>query len=159
MHKIGRTVKRRRKQQKTDYKARLGLLKSEKLRLIIRKSNKFVVMQIVESEIAQDKVLFSVTSKDLLKLGWPKEKEGSLKSLPACYLTGILLGKKVKGKEVVLDLGLQRNIHKGRIYAALKGAIEGGIKINFDEETLPSDEMLERNEKIKDIVKKIKEKI
>lgn len=159
MHKIGRTVKRRRKQQKTDYKARLGLLKSEKLRLIIRKSNKFVVMQIVESEIAQDRVLFSVNSRDLLKLGWPKEKEGSLKSLPACYLTGIILGKKVKGKEVVLDLGLQRNSHKGRIYAALKGAIESGIKINFDEKTIPSDEMLERNEKIKEIVKKIKEKI
>ncbi len=156
MQKIGRTIKRRRKEGKTDYKARLNLLKSEKGRIVVRITNRYVVVQIVESEIAQDKVIIGVSSKDLLNEGWPKELSGSLKSLPACYLTGLLLSKKSKIREAIADFGLQRNIHKGRLYAVLKGAIDGGMDIKCDEKILPDEEMMNKNEKLNEIVEKVK---
>jgi len=159
MKGIRRTVKRRRKENKTDYKARLGLLKSGKKRLVIRKTNRFIIAQIVESNIAEDRVIVGVNSKDLISRGWPKKYIGSLKNLQACYLTGLLLGKNYQGEEVILDIGLQRNVHKGRIYAVLKGVIEAGLSIKYNEESLPTGEMIDKNEKLKEIVKKIKEKI
>ena len=58
---------RRKKQGKTNYKKRLALLKSGKLRLVVRKSNKHMLAQIVKYGDKGDEVLKSVTSKDLLK--------------------------------------------------------------------------------------------
>ena len=155
-----KTQRRRRKQAKTDYKSRLALLKSEKPRLVVRKTNRYIIAQIVESKAAQDKVIAKVSSKDLLDSGWPKEKSGSLKSIVAAYLTGFLLVKKLKDKpkEVILDSGLQRNIHGSRIYATLKGAIDAGLSIPHKKEALPSDERLKSNEKTSDLLK-LKEKI
>jgi len=75
MKKISRTVRRRRREAKTDYKSRLNLLKSGLPRLVIRKTNKFVTGQIIESEIAQDKVIVSSSSRDLLKKGWPEKNK------------------------------------------------------------------------------------
>ena len=69
--------RRRRLEAKTDYKLRLGLLKSEKPRLVIRKTNSYIIAQIVETEIAQDKIVVGTTSKSLIEKGWPKEKIGS----------------------------------------------------------------------------------
>lgn len=156
-----KTIRRRRKENKTDYKARFHMLKSEKPRLVVRRTNKYMVAQIVESEIAQDKVIAKVTSKDLLTKGWPKEKEGSLKSLPAAYLTGYLLVKSMKAKvnEAIFDMGLQRNIKGSRIYAVLKGAIDAGLKIPHNPESLPEMERIESNEKLKTVFSKVKEKL
>jgi len=157
MKKIGRTIRRRRREGKTDYKARLGLLKSDKARIVIRKTNKYVIGQIIISDIAQDKVVVLVNSKDLLAKGWPKELSGSLKSLVACYLTGFLLGKKSKKiKEGVFDIGLQRNIKGARVYSFLKGIIDSGFEVSYNEKVLPSDEILNKNEKTKDLIGKIK---
>lgn len=155
-----KTLRRRRKQGKTDYKARFTMLKSEKPRLVVRRTNRYIVAQIVESENAQDKVVMKVTSKELLTNGWPKENEGSLKSLLAGYLTGYLLAKKIKdkSKEIILDIGLQRNIKGSRIYAVLKGAVDGGLKIPHDKSSLPSEERLKSSEKTKDLLK-LKDKI
>jgi len=144
-----RTIRRRRREAKTDYKARFAMLKSEKPRLVVRKTNRYIVVQIVKSDIAQDKALARASSKDLLQKGWPKEKSGSLKSLQAAYLTGILLAKKSKVKEAILDAGLNRNISGSRIYAVLKGAIEGGLKIPHKKEALPTEERLNSSEKLK----------
>jgi len=146
-----KTIRRRRKAAKTDYKARLALLKSEKPRLVIRKTNRYIIAQLVESNIAQDKVTASATSKELLAKNWPKEMEGSLKSLPAAYLTGYLLVKKIKNipEAAILDMGMQRNVHGGRIFAALNGAVDAGLNIAHDEESFPSAERLNANKKIK----------
>ena len=106
----------RKKSGKTNYKKRLRLLLSEKLRLIIRRSNKNVLGQIVQYHPDGDKVLLTTTSQELTKLGW----NYSRKNLPASYLTGLLLGKKAqekKVKEAILDLGLQTSIGGGRLYA------------------------------------------
>jgi large subunit ribosomal protein L18 len=156
-----KTQRRRRQERKTDYKARFNLLKSEKPRLVVRKTNRYILAQIVESDIAQDKVIAETSSKDLLSKGWPKEKSGSLKSLPAAYLTGFLLVKSLKTKigEVVLDLGLQRNIRGSRLYAALKGATDAGLRIPHNPEALPEMDKINKNEKLKSIFEKVKEKI
>jgi large subunit ribosomal protein L18 len=151
-----RTIRRRRRETKTDYKARLAMLKSGKPRLVVRKTNKYIIVQIVESNIAQDKVLTNASSKELLQKGWPKEKSGSLKSLQAAYLTGILIAKKSKEKEAILDVGLNRNIQGSRIYAVLKGAIEGGIIIPHNKDALPTEERLNKNENLKGLLPLLK---
>jgi len=131
----------RKKSGKTNYKKRLRLLLSEKLRLIIRRSNKNVLGQIVQYHPDGDKVLLTTTSQELTKLGW----NYSRKNLPASYLTGLLLGKKAqekKVKEAILDLGLQTSIGGGRLYAFLKGVIEGGVQVPHNEKILPSGDRL-----------------
>ena len=74
-----KTIRRRRKENKTDYGKRIKLLKSGKPRIVFRKSNRYVVAQYVISKEAQDKTELGVSSKELLKHGWPKENSGSLK--------------------------------------------------------------------------------
>ncbi len=152
--------KRRRQEGKTDYKARLAILKSGKPRLVVRRTNRYIIAQLVESELAQDKVIATANSKELLVLGWPKESAGSLKNLAAAYLTGILIGKKASAKkisEAILDIGLHRNVKSSRIYATLKGALEAGLNIPHNEEALPANEFIRR--KNSEIIDKIREKI
>jgi len=154
--------RRRRLQKKTDYKARFNLLKSEKPRLVIRKTNRYLIAQIVESEIAQDKTIVRVSTKDLLTKGWPKDKSGSLKSLPACYLTGFLIGKLAQDKKIkspILDIGMNRSIHKSRLFALLKGAVDSGLDVPHDPKALPSPEDLERSDSLKSLIKTVKEKL
>ena len=156
-----KTQKRRRMEGKTDYQARFNLLKSGNSRFVVRKTNRYIIVQIAESEIAQDKIIARASSKELLEKGWPKEKEGSLKSLQAAYLTGFLLAKKVSKiiKHAVLDSGINRNIHGSRIYAALNGALGGGLKIPHSDDALPSEERLKENTNLFKLMQSIKEKM
>lgn len=154
-----RTVRKRRMQAKTDYKARFALLKSEKPRIVVRKTNRYIIAQLVYSDIAQDKVVFGLTSSILLSKGWPETKKGSLKNIGASYLTGFVLGKKIVDKypEAILDVGMNRNIQKSRIYAVLKGLIDSGVKIPCNEKSLPEDKEINKDEKLVSVFKKIKE--
>ncbi|MBI2046787.1 50S ribosomal protein L18 [Candidatus Pacearchaeota archaeon] len=166
-----RVKKKRRMQGKTDYRARIALLKSRKPRIAVRKTNRYIIAEYITSEDAQDRVLYYANSKELLNYGWPSEMQGSLKSLSACYLTGKLLAEKIKKKEgkkkekdieAVLDIGLARNIPKSRIYAALKGIIDGGISISCKKEILPEEGRIKGAHLKKDVSKifeKIKENI
>lgn len=141
-----KTVKRRRREGKTDYKARLMLLKSPLPRIVVRKTNRYIIAQYVKSKEAQDYVVAGANSKELLKHGWDKKNAGSLKSLTACYLTGLLLGKKIKKLEknckAITDIGLARNIRKSRIFAVLKGIIDSGIEIKHKKEIFPEEERI-----------------
>lgn len=160
MKGIAKTVKRRRSEQKTDYKARFNLLKSGRNRVIIRKTNQYVIVQVVSSTIAQDKVICGVSSKDLITEGWPEKKKGSLKSRGAAYLTGMLLAREAASAgvtEAIIDLGMHRNIKKGRIYAVVKGMIDNGMKVPFNPEALPSDKELEFNANTRELLIKLKE--
>ncbi len=153
--------RRRRLEARTDYKARLALLKAGKPRIIIRKTNQYIIVQAVHSEGAQDYIIKGRTSKDLLGKGWPAAKQGSLKSLPAAYLTGILLGKAIKDKttEAILDIGMNRNIQKSRIYAVLRGILEAGVEIPHSKDALPTDKMLEANEGLRELLYKVRKNI
>ena len=152
-----KTIRRRRLEAKTDYKARLALLKSGKPRLVVRKTNRGIIVQIVQSEIAQDKVICGASSKILLSKGWPKELEGSLKSLAAAYLTGFVVGKMAidkKIKEAILDAGMHINVKNSRIYAVVRGAIDAGLKVPCDQSILPEMESI-KTAKFAKIIDKI----
>lgn len=140
-----KTLKRRRREHKTDYLKRIKLLKSGKPRVVFRKTNKYVLAQYVTSREAQDKVEIGVSSRNLLKYDWPKEFAGSLKSIPASYFTGLLIGKKIikqKLKTPIVDFGMTRTLHKTRVYGFLKGLIDAGIEIKCKEEAFPSEDRL-----------------
>jgi large subunit ribosomal protein L18 len=137
-----KTVRKRRKQSKTDYLKRIKLLKSGKPRVVFRKTNRYIIAQYVVSKEAKDSIKIGVNSKILLKYGWPKEKIGSLKSLSASYLTGYIMGKKIlknKLEEPILDFGMIRTTHKTKVFAFLKGLIDSGIKIPCKEEAFPEE--------------------
>ncbi|MEK6833050.1 MAG: 50S ribosomal protein L18 [Nanoarchaeota archaeon] len=137
-----RTQKRRRKENKTDYLKRLKLLKGEKPRIIFRKTNRYIISEYIESKEAQDKVIIGFDSRKLNEYGWPKDAQGSLKSITASYLTGYLIGKtiiKEKLENPILDSGMNRVLHKNKIYAFIKGLIDSGIKINCKKEFFPEE--------------------
>lgn len=150
-----RTVPLRRKRQsKTNYKKRIALIKSEMSRLVIRKANNTITAQIVNYEPNGDRVIVSARSDELRKLGW-KMHAGST---PSAYLTGLLLGTKAKKKKVteaVLDLGLQTPMSGGRLFAALKGAVDAGMNIPHDPEALPSNDRVS-GKHIAEYAKKLK---
>ena len=137
-----RTQKRRRKENRTDYLKRLKLLKGETPRIVFRKTNKYIISEYTVSKEAQDSVVMGMDSRKLNEYGWPKTAQGSLKSITASYLTGYLTGKtilKQKLEEPILDAGMNRVLHKNKIYAFLKGLIDSGIKINCKKEFFPEE--------------------
>jgi len=152
---------RRRREHKTDYKLRTKLLLANKPRLVIRKTNRYIIAQIVKSEEARDFTIVYTNSKELSKFGW----NFGFKNLPAAYLTGFLMAQRAKEniREVIVDLGLQRSTKGSRLYAVIKGAIDGGLKVACSEEMLPSEERIKgihiKNKEIANKVEEIKERI
>jgi len=130
---------RRKRKGLTDYRKRLKILSSKKLRLVVRKSLKSIHASIVEYNKEGDVVKISSHSQNLKKFGWSYNTG----NLPAAYLVGFLLGKKaIKAKldDAILDIGSQKSIKGSRIYTVLAGALEAGLKIPHNKEILPSKE-------------------
>ena len=130
---------RRRREGVTDYRARKRAITSQKPLLVVRISNKNVSSQFVKPTVKGDVVLSSAHSKELVKLGW----RGSPKSTPACYLLGLLAGKKAISagvKEAVAYSGLVPFIAGSRVAALLKGVIDAGVQVPVGEEAFPSEE-------------------
>ena len=117
---IYRVPLRRRREGKTDYRARKALILSEKPRLIARCSLKNVTVQLAVAKPNGDEVLASAHSRELTRnYGW-KAPTGNV---PAAYLTGLLCGLKAKAKgveEAILDIGLAAPTKGARVFAALK---------------------------------------
>lgn len=131
----------RKRNGRTNYKKRLKLLQSRKPRLIIRRSNKYVEIQIAEYEPDGDKIIVGANSKALQEIGW----KHSCNNIPASYLAGLLLAKKAKENkiiEAILDLGLQTPAKRSRLYAVLKGVIDGGIDVPASKDVFPSEERM-----------------
>ncbi len=132
---------RRRREGKTDYYRRRRLLMSGLPRLVVRKTNTNMIVQLVNAEIVGDKTVASAISGELGTYGWSL----STGNLPAAYLTGLLAGRRAKERGVetaVLDLGLNPPIKGSRVYAALKGAIDAGLEVPHDPEILPDESRL-----------------
>lgn len=130
-----------------------------KYRMVVRITNKQVICQIVSSKIIGDEVLAVAYSTELKRYGI---KVG-LTNYAACYATGLLLARRVLKKlgldemyegteEVngeyfleyreeqpknpffcVLDVGLRPTTTGARVYAAMKGAVDGGLEIPHGE--------------------------
>ena len=125
--------------RKTNYHKRSSLLLSKKRFITIKVTNQNILTQILEPSINGDKVMTSAHSSNLPKLGW----KGSLNSLPACYLTGLLLGKKAVFKGIdyaILYTG--KDSFTERISACLKGLIDGGIRVPSSKDSFPSSERI-----------------
>ena len=133
---------RRRRESRTDYRLRLDLLKSGKHRLVIRKSLNNITCQIIEHNPKGDMVLVSADSRNLKAYGW----NGHCGNIPAAYLTGLLCGtnaKKAGIKDAVADIGLYASVKGSRLYAALKGAVDGGLAVPHSEDVLPAKDRIE----------------
>ena len=132
---------RRRREGVTDYRSRKRAITSQKTLLVIRVSNKNVSSQFVKPTVKGDLVLSASHSKELTKLGW----HGSAKSTPACYLLGLLAGKKALAagvKEAVAYNGLVPFIRGSRVAALLKGVVDSGVKVPVGEEAFPDADRL-----------------
>lgn len=130
---------RRRREGRTNYHKRLGLLLSKKPRVVVRKSGCNLTVQLVEHSTVGDRTLTSASALDLKKVGY----KGATGNTPAAYLTGILFARRALAagySNGVLDLDLNANSRGSRIYVALLGAVEGGLDIPLSQEPLPTPE-------------------
>ncbi len=153
---IYRVKMRRRREGKTNYRKRLAYLKSGKPRAVVRKTLRYVIVQIVEYHDDGDKILVGVNSSHLKKYGW----KGSFKNTPAAYLTGYLAGKLALKKgieEAVLDIGLQSPVKGSRVFAALKGMVDAGLYVSHSEEVYPSEDRIKGEHISEEIAKMFEE--
>jgi large subunit ribosomal protein L18 len=145
---------RRKREGRTYYKKRMRLLQSRTHRLVVRRSLKNFQVSVVEYNQKGDKIVLTVSSKALQKIGW-KADSGNL---PTAYLVGMLAGKKAveKGvKRAVADFGFNNAASGTRLYAAISGAIDAGLEVPCSEEVLP-DEKRVSGEHIASYAKHIK---
>jgi large subunit ribosomal protein L18 len=128
--------------------------------MVVRKTNRHIIVQLVTAEMDGDRTLVSANSAELEKYGYA----GSTSNTPAAYLTGMLCAvkaKKAQQERAILDIGLNRATRGARVFAALKGAVEAGLEIPHGVEILPSDErvrgahIVAYNKKAGDIVQNV----
>ncbi|MDI6841983.1 MAG: 50S ribosomal protein L18 [Methanothermobacter wolfeii] len=139
---------RRRREGKTDYRARYKMIETGKSRLVVRITTYHVIAQIINVGMEGDETLVSAHSKQLQKMGW----KGATANTAAAYLTGYLCGKralKAGITEAVLDIGMRPAIRGSKVFAALKGAVDAGLNVPHGEAILP-DESRIRGEHIKE---------
>ncbi len=132
---------RRKRQGRTYYKKRLRLLKSDRCRLVVRKSLRNMQISIIKYSPKGDQVILTMNSRALGKFGW----KGDNGNISSAYLTGYAAGKKSieKGiKDAILDLGFNKSTKGSRLYAALSGAIDAGLEIPINDEILPTKERI-----------------
>jgi large subunit ribosomal protein L5e len=153
---------KRRREGKTDYRARKRLVaqdknkyNSPKYRLIVRITNKDVICQIAYAKLQGDVIIAAAYSHELPSYGMPV----GLTNYAATYATGLLLARRLLSKlklaekypgnlevtgadynveeladqprpfRALLDVGLRRTTTGSRLFAALKGACDGGLSI------------------------------
>ena len=140
------------KQDKTKYN-------SPKYRFVVRFTNKDIVAQIVYAKIGGDFTLASAYAHELPRFGL----KNGLTNYAAAYCVGLLLARRlltklnladkyegtteVNGEDyyvealddgpapfyALLDVGLRRTTTGAKVFAALKGATDGGIEIPHGE--------------------------
>ena len=129
---------RRRREGRTDYYARGKLLLTEHPRMVVRRTNREIIIQLSVPDPAGDRTLVVAYSRDLAGYGY----KGSRSNTPAAYLTGILFGarcRKAGYPSAVLDIGLARASPGARVFAALKGAVFAGLSVPHGTDVLPDD--------------------
>ena len=129
------TLKRIR-EDKTNYRKRSAILIGRQLFVTVKISDQNVAAQVLRPTPTGDIVIVSAHSRELAEHGW----KGGFNNLPACYLTGMLLGKKALEKEVssaVLYIG--KNHFTSRVAACMKGIVDSGVRMPFSEESLPDE--------------------
>jgi len=135
---------------------------SHRYRLVVRLTNKTVIVQVIYSEIDGDHVLVSAYSSELPKFGLTV----GLKNYAAAYATGLLAARRalktlgldtlyagnkdIDGKvfeieplderrpfKACLDVGTRATTTGARLFGALKGASDGGVFVPHNEKRFP----------------------
>jgi len=126
-----------------------------KYRMVVRITNRQVICQVVSSKIVGDVILATAYSTELRRYGI----KAGLTNYAACYATGLLLARRVLKKlgldemytgtgeatgeyymeeredeeknpfTCILDVGLRPTTTGARVYAAMKGAVDGGLAV------------------------------
>ncbi|MFH1306453.1 MAG: 50S ribosomal protein L18 [Candidatus Micrarchaeota archaeon] len=120
---------RRRRENRTNYTKRLGMIKAGTPRLVVRASNKNIVVQIIAFHPKGDRTLAMASSHELEKFGWLPQA-----NTPTAYLTGMLASKRAKSagtESAHLDIGMASATNGRILFAAALGAKEGGLKLNM----------------------------
>lgn len=157
---------RRRREGKTDYRARLRLTTQDKnkyntpkYRLSVRFTNSDVICQVIYATLAGDVVVAAAYSHELPLYGLSV----GLTNYAAAYATGLLLARRLLKKfgldekyegntgdvgedynvdandegprpfVALLDTGLKRTSTGSKVFAALKGALDGGLDVPHSE--------------------------
>lgn len=130
-----------------------------KYRLVTRITCSRVICQVIYATIKGDRVLAQADSTELKRFGL----ESGLTNYAACYATGLLLARRLLAQlkladkypgvkeatgedkvveapedgprpfKALLDVGLARTSTGARIFAALKGALDGGLDVPHKE--------------------------
>jgi Ribosomal protein L18 len=132
------TLKRIR-QHKTNYRKRSAILIGRRPFITTKISSQNISAQTLQPTLTGDVVIASAHSRELIQYGW----KGSMNNMPACYLTGLLLGKKSMEKgsaNAVLYTG--NDAFTTRVAACLKGIVDSGINIPVSKESLPDKDRL-----------------
>jgi large subunit ribosomal protein L5e len=163
--------KRRRYQGKTDYKQRRNMVKqaknkynSPKYRLVVRFTNKRIIVQVAYATIIGDRTVCQALSTELPKYGITC----GLTNYAAAYATGLLCGRRLLKKygmddefkgvgehnaeeyhiedehegdrrpfKVLLDVGLMRTSVGARCFGAMKGAADAGLHVPHTAKRFP----------------------
>ncbi|BES81292.1 50S ribosomal protein L18 [Pyrodictium abyssi] len=131
--------RRRRREGKTNYYKRYVMVLSGKPRLVVRRTNKYIWVQVIIAKPQGDVTIAAAHSRELVKrYGWL----GGTKNTSAAYLTGMLAALRALKAGIgyaVLDIGLHRPVRGSRVFAALKGAVDAGLEVPHSEEILPEE--------------------
>lgn len=161
---------KRRRQGKTDYFARRRLVcqdknkyDSKKYRLVVRRTNSQILVQVIYSTMTGDRVFCAAESAELKNHGLT----AGLTNYSSAYATGLLIARRLlkqvgladtyKGSDKVdgeyfsssdhlddkrpfkalLDVGIQRTTTGARLFGALKGAADGGLDVPHSTKRFP----------------------
>jgi len=163
---------RRRREGKTDYYARKRLVtqaknkyNAPKYRLVVRFTNKDVIVQIAYARLQGDFILVAAHSRELPRYGI----NHGLTNWTAAYATGLLCARRALTKlgladkyegvaapdgtykltqaledddaprpfKCYLDVGLKRTSTGSRVFGAMKGASDGGVFVPHSEKRFP----------------------
>lgn len=123
---------------------------SPKYRFVIRVTNTDVICQVIYAKIQGDFILASAYAHELPNYG---VKVG-LSNYAAAYCTGLLCARRVltnlgldktefneeegpRSFKACLDVGLARTSTGAKVFAAMKGAVDGGLNVPHSDKRFP----------------------
>ncbi|MEM2024846.1 MAG: 50S ribosomal protein L18 [Desulfurococcaceae archaeon] len=134
--------RKRRREGKTNYYKRYTMILSGHPRFVVRKTNKYLWVQVVIAKPNGDQVLASAHSRELAtKFSW----KGGTSNTPAAYLTGLLAALRALQKEIkyaVPDIGLYSPTEGSIVFAAIKAANDAGLEVPLSKDVVPSEERI-----------------
>ncbi|MEE1544131.1 MAG: 50S ribosomal protein L18, partial [Alphaproteobacteria bacterium] len=116
--------------------------------------NRQVLIQLIRFAKQGDEVVTAVSSQQLGVLGW----KGSGTSIPAAYLSGLLAARNAQAAgetRAVLDIGRVTPTQGGRVFAVLKGLVDGGLEVPHSDTLYPGEERIRGEHISKATVKQV----